>query len=140
MASLTQGRIVHVEMLDPQGRNPKSRPAVVITATRDIHAEGEVTLVAISSRLDAAAPEHQVELPWHAQGHTPTKLTKPSVAVCTWLITVPVGSIAPENHGGMVPGAKVIPIVQKVHALFANRPADTTEAPAKEDASGEQPT
>src|SRR5439155_1295729 len=121
-----------------QGRNLKARPAVVITATRDIHPEGEVTLVAISGRRDAAPPESHVELPWHAQGHTPTKLTKPSVAVCTWLTTVPVSSIAPENLGGVVPGAKVIQIVQRVNALSANRPPEKEQAPGEEGASEEQ--
>ncbi|MFO0846770.1 MAG: hypothetical protein U0797_31135, partial [Gemmataceae bacterium] len=71
-------------------------------------------------------------MPWHAQGNTSTKLTKPSVAICSWLLTVPVSSLAPENFGGMVPGAKVIQIVQTVNAL-ATRRTDPTQEEVKND-------
>jgi hypothetical protein len=41
MADLRRDRIVWVEVLDPQDRNPKCLPAVIITATEDIWPDGE---------------------------------------------------------------------------------------------------
>jgi mRNA-degrading endonuclease toxin of MazEF toxin-antitoxin module len=117
---LERGRIVYVEQPDPQGRNPKRRPCVIVTATEDIKPEGEATVVAISGRQDLALPEHQVELPWHAQGHPRTGLTKRSVAVCTWLATVPVSSIV--GYGGKVAAAHLIQILQKIQGAGAAGP------------------
>jgi mRNA-degrading endonuclease toxin of MazEF toxin-antitoxin module len=65
MSPLVRGRIVWVELLDPQGRNRKCRPAVIVTPDVDIRADGEVWVVAISSQLTEAPAEVQVELPWH---------------------------------------------------------------------------
>jgi hypothetical protein len=44
---LCRGRIVWVELTDPQGRNPKCRPAVIVTPTEDIRADGEVSCMVI---------------------------------------------------------------------------------------------
>src|SRR4029077_19453103 len=49
MSSPGYGRIIWVEILDPQGRNPKCRPAVILTADADIRPDGEVWVVAIST-------------------------------------------------------------------------------------------
>jgi mRNA-degrading endonuclease toxin of MazEF toxin-antitoxin module len=69
VSPICRGRIVWVELLDPQGRNPKCRPAVIVSPDADIRAAGEVWLVGISTQLDEAAPEAQVELPWHRGRH-----------------------------------------------------------------------
>jgi mRNA-degrading endonuclease toxin of MazEF toxin-antitoxin module len=90
VADLCRGRIVRVEVLDPQDRNPKCRPAVIVIPTEDIRPDGEVVLVAITSSVNAAPAERQVALPWHAQGQAKTRLTKPSVAVCDWVFKRPV--------------------------------------------------
>jgi hypothetical protein len=42
MSGLCRGRIVWVELLDPQGRNSKCRPAVIVTTDDEIRPEGEV--------------------------------------------------------------------------------------------------
>lgn len=67
-APLAQGRIVWVELLDPQGRNPKARPAVILTPTAEIQPEGTVVAAAVTSNLDASPAELCVELPWHRDG------------------------------------------------------------------------
>ena len=85
MSQLSRGRIVWVELLDPQGRNPKCRPAVIVTPDADIRADGEVWIVAISTQLDEAAAEDQVELPWDRRGHPRTGLRERCAAVCTWM-------------------------------------------------------
>jgi hypothetical protein len=42
VSQLCRGRIVWVELLDPQGRNPKCRPAVIVTPDADLKDDGEV--------------------------------------------------------------------------------------------------
>jgi hypothetical protein len=66
MSTPERGRIIWAEVPDPQGRNPKPRPLVILTATEEIQPEGMVQWAAISSQLDQAPAEVQVELPWHA--------------------------------------------------------------------------
>jgi mRNA-degrading endonuclease toxin of MazEF toxin-antitoxin module len=52
VAQLCRGRIIWVELLDPQGSNRKCRPAVVMTPDADVRDDGEVLVVAISTQLD----------------------------------------------------------------------------------------
>ncbi|SRR5579875_710363 len=125
MPNLCRGRIVRVEVLDPQNRNPKCRPAVIITPTEEIRTEGDVVLVAITGNVNAAPPEMQVPLPWHAQGQAGTRLTKPSVAVCSWVFTSPVSKI--QSYGGMIPDRQMLEILDKLNALTPPPP----EAPSK---------
>jgi mRNA-degrading endonuclease toxin of MazEF toxin-antitoxin module len=104
-----------VEVLDPQGRNPKCRPAVIVTPTEEIRPDGDVVLVGITGSLDAAPPETQVALPWQRQGQTRTRLNKPSVAVCTWVFKRPVSSI--QAYSGIVPDREMLQILGKLNAL-----------------------
>jgi hypothetical protein len=76
----TIGEIVSVvDMLDPTGRNPKLRPAVIVSAT-----ETGFIVVAISSRLDIATERTHVILPWESGGHPRTGLNRKCAAVCFW--------------------------------------------------------
>jgi mRNA-degrading endonuclease toxin of MazEF toxin-antitoxin module len=90
-------------------------PALVLTPTAEIRPDGNVTLVAITGSTNATPAEAQVELPWHPQGRTATQLTKPSVAVCTWVFTRPVSSI--QAYGGIVPDRQMLQILEKINAL-----------------------
>lgn len=90
---LSQGRIVWVELLDPQGHNPKRRPAVILTPTAEIRTDGEVVVAALSSQIDQSPPEVSVPVPWQPNGHPRTKLNRRNVVVCTWLVALPVASI-----------------------------------------------
>jgi mRNA-degrading endonuclease toxin of MazEF toxin-antitoxin module len=112
VSTLCQGRIVRVEVSDPQGRNPKVRPAVIITPTEAIRPDGVVELVAITGTQDPALADVQVALPWHAQGQTKTRLTKPCLAVCTWTFASPVTSI--QSQGGIVPDRQLLQILSKI--------------------------
>ena len=87
--SLHRGQIVYVTVSDPQGRNPKRRPAIVLTPTDEIAEDGSVQLVAISNPTEHAPSEHQVLLPWHPQGQCGTRLRQESAAVCTWVFNAP---------------------------------------------------
>lgn len=124
MSNLCRGRIVRVEVLDPQNRNPKCRPAVILTPTEEIQPDGDVVLVAITGRVDAAPAEMQVALPWQAQGRTGIRLTKPSVAVCTWVFTSPISKI--QSYGGIVPDRQLLQILDKINALAPPPPEEET--------------
>lgn len=129
---LQQGRIVWVELLDPQGRNPKRRPAVVLTPSGEIR-DDEVVVAALSSQVDHSPPEVSVELPWHRDGHPRTKLNRRNVVVCTWLTTLKVTAITPDDIGGTVPFAQMARILEIVRALQGDStnppPADSEPTP-----------
>jgi hypothetical protein len=113
----SRGRIVWVELLDPQGQNPKCRPAVIVTPTEDIRPDGTVWVVGITSRLDAAPTEVQVELPWDRRGHPRTGLRERCAAVCTWLARVAMSDV--QSEAGNVPG----PLLARILSLVGNLPA-----------------
>ena len=114
---LHQGRIVWVELLDPQGRNPKRRPAVVLTPTAEIRNDGEVVVAALSSQIDQSPPDVSVPVPWQPNGHPKTKLNRQNVVVCTWLVTLPVASIQLTDVGGVVPFAQMARVLEIVRSL-----------------------
>ena len=130
---LQQGRIVWVEVLDPQGRNPKRRPAVILTPTDEIRADGEIVVAAMSSQIDQSPPEVSVEVPWHRDGHPRTKLNRRNVVVCTWLVTLPVTTILPDDVGGLVPFAQMARVLEIVRSLDSGPvnpiPPDTVTNP-----------
>ncbi len=115
VSDLRRGRIVRVEVPDPQNRNPKCRPAIILTPTAEIRPGGDLVLVAITGSVNAAPADVQVALPWHRQGRTATRLNKPSVAVCTWVFTRPASSI--RGYGGVVPDRQMLQILDKIKAL-----------------------
>lgn len=112
MAQLCRGRIVWVELLDPQGRNPTCRPAVIVTPDEDIRDDGEVWVVAVSTQLNQAPAEVVVELPWHRGGHSRTKLREPCAAICTWMEKVSVANI--RGFAGIVPGRQLLDILSRI--------------------------
>ena len=112
MSQLRRGRIVWVELLDPQARNPKCRPAIIVTPDADLREDGEVWVVAISTQLDEPPIEAQVALPWDRRGHPRTGLTQRCVAVCTWMAKVSVASI--QGYAGIVPGRQLLDILTRI--------------------------
>jgi mRNA-degrading endonuclease toxin of MazEF toxin-antitoxin module len=122
--SLCRGRIVWVELLDPQDRNLKCRPAVIVTADTDIQDDGEVWVVAISTQLSEAPAEVQVELPWDRRGHPRTGLKERCAAVCTWMEKVSVTSI--QGCAGIVPGRQLLDILTRIKP--PDPPAEPTES------------
>lgn len=121
MADIRHGRIVWVELPDPRGRNPKVRPAVVLSATVDITPDGEIQVAAVTGATTLSPPGECVELPWLGTGHPVTKLNKPCVAVVTWLARVPVSAV--HRVGGTVPTPKMLDIIRRVSARAGNSPA-----------------
>ena len=127
MPQLCRGRIVWVELLDPQGRNRKCRPAVIVTPDADIKDDGQVWVVAISTQFREAPADVQVELPWDRRGHPRTKLKERCAAVCTWMEKVAVASI--QETAGIVPGRQLLDILTRIKVPDApSEPADPDEA------------
>jgi mRNA interferase MazF len=113
VSQLCRGRIVWVELPDPQGRNPKCRPAVIVTADADIQPDGEVWVVAISTQHNEAPVEVQVELPWDPRRHPRTGLKERCAAICTWMVKVRVASI--QGYAGVVPGRQLLDILTRIN-------------------------
>jgi mRNA-degrading endonuclease toxin of MazEF toxin-antitoxin module len=112
VSQLCRGRIVWVELVDPQSRNPKCRPAIIITPDADLRDDGEVWVVAISTQLDEAPVEAQVALPWDRRGHPRTGLKQRCAAVCSWMEKVSVASI--QGYAGIVPGRQLLDILTRI--------------------------
>jgi len=121
MSTLCRGRIVWAETLDPQGRNPKQSPCVVVTATEEIVPGTPLVAVAITGTAGAAPPEDEVEIPWHAdRRHSRTGLTAPSVAVCSWRVALLPEAV--RSFGGVVPAGPLLRILARLAALDATGP------------------
>ena len=76
--------------LDPNGVNPKNRPAVVIS---DDCTGPTIVVVYITGEMDDPLPPEQVAMRWAAEGHQLTGLHKPCVAVCSWYERVSVSRL-----------------------------------------------
>ena len=85
MNALRQGQVILVSVTDPRGKNPKPRPAVILTATDELSTADEFVVSAISTQFDEPLPEEYVKLPWSRDGRAKTGLTQPSVVKCRWL-------------------------------------------------------
>src|SRR6478609_3353578 len=117
--ALRQGRIVWVEIPDPRGQNPKIRPAVILTPTGEIRADGVVQVAAITTSVGAPAGV-AVSLPWHRNGHPRTKLRRPSEVVCSWIAEVPAVTL--QVTEGLVP-------IRELNEILSKRPRATSDPP-----------
>lgn len=81
---LAQGSIIKASVLDPQSRNRKERPLVLLTPTLIIPQAPVLVAVAITSTLRDPLPDTYVLLPWHNARHPVTGLNRKCAAVCDW--------------------------------------------------------
>lgn len=86
--ALEQGCIIWIEVLDPNGQNPKTRPLVVITATSEIASKAVVAAVAVSTKISRPAVADEVPLPWSPSQDPITGLYAECVAKCRWVVPV----------------------------------------------------
>ena len=112
MPTLRRGEIVLAEVTDPQGQNRKPRPLVILTPTEEIREGEHFVAVAVSSTFPHPVPDDCVELPYHPAGQARTRLRKPSVAVCSWL--VPLTHTDVIRPIGWVPDQQMLAILDKV--------------------------
>ncbi len=119
-SKLTPGQIVRAMVSDPEGRNPKVRPLVLLTGDDDAPADAPLIAVAISSTLPKRLPDHYVLLPWHRAGNRQTGLKMKCAAVCDWFVQVQRAAFVEVM--GRVPDAKYAEIRQKVQAIQQRQP------------------
>jgi mRNA-degrading endonuclease toxin of MazEF toxin-antitoxin module len=100
-----QGRIVLVEIPDPQSRNAKTRPAVIVSKMEEIRSEGLIACVAVTSAVPDKLPADCVLLPFSSSGKTRTGLKIRSAAMCSWLFQITEDEI--EKYIGVVPPQKL---------------------------------
>lgn len=128
MSSPRHGRVVWVTIADPQGRNPKRRPAVILTPTDDIAEGGEIDVVGITTSFELAPAEVQTELQFDPRGSCRSGLRERSWAVATWVMRLPVAAI--ESYGGTIPGRQMAEIHRKIAALAGEgASAGSSDAP-----------
>lgn len=115
MPKPVRGRIIKADVLDPQGRNRKRRPLVIITASEQILPGGSFWGVAITSAVSEPLPDDCVALPFHPRGHAKTKLRTFCAAKCTWLQKIEHEEDIYE-YLGFVPEKQLLEILKKVDA------------------------
>ena len=113
---IIRGSIVWASVVDPNGRNPKERPAIVISSDKHILSSDELVAVAVSSRVQLADGAQNVRIPWHRGRHPVTGLDRPCVAVCDWLIRLNKVDII--DVGGTCPPKQLMEILQTVARLY----------------------
>lgn len=115
-ATFSQGNIVWVAIPDSHGGNVKRRPAVVVSADDKIGADGFIRVAAITALIGQAPFAETVELPHDSQGHSVTRLKRPSEVVCSWVVRVAIDDV--EDSGGRVPPEVLNEILVKVERLI----------------------
>jgi hypothetical protein len=102
MAHLCQGRIVWTPVADRNRRNRYPRPVIILTPDEQIGQAKELFGVVASNTAAVINPRppHCIDLPFHPSGRVGTKLRKPTVAVCNWVVAVDRAEI--EDMGGIV--------------------------------------
>jgi PemK-like, MazF-like toxin of type II toxin-antitoxin system len=120
------GEIVLVTgLLDPQGRNPKDRPCVVVTPTADLEQGLPLQVVAITTWVPDPLPDDHVLLPWQPPRHPKTGLNKKNAAVCSWLARVDEGQVL--RSVGAVPGKQLLVIAEILARLAPPKDDDEAE-------------
>lgn len=123
MATLARGSIIWAMVPDPQGRNPKPRPLVVLTPPDQIPNAAVLQCVAVTTQTGQAPADAQVPLPWQPRGHPRTGLKSASAAVYTWLVQVAKADV--QSIAGSVPARQLLDILNKVAELAAAQDSAT---------------
>lgn len=123
MSILCHGSIVWIEVTDSRG-NVKTRPVVVVSGPGDIANSQSLVGVACShsAAVHGEASPYHVELPFHAQRKVRTKLGRPTVAVCNWLVEFDRKDIR-INEGGVVPPQVLLEILSKLPDCDEGKPS-----------------
>ena len=123
-----RGQIVVATVNDPQGRNPKPRPCVVVSFDESNAAGNPLALIAITGELGEVRTEDRVDLPYlHDRRHPVTGLDKPCAAACFWQEVVPQDAVL--RVLGTVPPEPLHRILARVGELVAAARAARDAAP-----------
>lgn len=127
MPNLGRGRIIRATILDPQGRNAKSRPVVVVVPPVDNDPATTLGVIGVSTQIGMAPADVCVSLPWQNGGHPRTGLSARCEAVCTWLETITVANV--EREIGQVPADRMLAILQILTRLTPPAAPPTVSPP-----------
>ena len=114
-----QGDIVWAVRADPQGRNEKRRPFVVMTLSEEIREGETIVVAAITTTLPNPLTDEYVDIPWHRNGSALTRLRKRCAVHCGWIDELALDAV--EQTRGRVSGGKLLEILQKVNDLWIRR-------------------
>ena len=119
MPNLRFGDIVEAEILDPNGKNKKPRPVVVVTPDSEMTSALSIAVVAISTLPPSGAlPASYFELPAkltvHGKGHPVTGLKAQCWAKCDWRCAIDKSDILYVR--GCVPAS----ILKKIAVYLAS--------------------
>jgi hypothetical protein len=118
MTVLRQGSVVRAWVNDPQGGNPKCRPLIVITPTKEI-GDGLIAVVAITGEFADPPAHDEIPLPFDPTGKAKTGLRKPSVAKCSWQEAVAPADVVDDGKQRWIPSQHLTLILEKIAELDA---------------------
>ena len=106
-----RGTILLVSQVpDQNGGNHKDRHVVLLNDLDSSHTIFHG--VAVTGTFTYPLPPTSVSLPSHRQGRGQTGLNKPSVAVCSWIVTATPADIILKR--GSIPSRDLLTILQQV--------------------------
>lgn len=109
MPRIERGTIFFATYADPQGRNPKHRPTLVVSV------DGEcIHCVAISHTIHDPPTDNEILLPYAERGPCRTGLTKKSAAICNWPVLVQAGDVTEVS--GILPPRYMKAVVERIAA------------------------
>lgn len=113
--------MVKVWLKDPNGRNLKEHPVVLVDMDDEIKANSVVNGVVASNTAAIKVPrlDTWIELPYHSGGRCHTGFDKPTVAVCEWHVTLEKATITEAMIEGRVQARYVLEIRDKLKAIRA---------------------
>jgi mRNA-degrading endonuclease toxin of MazEF toxin-antitoxin module len=110
------GHIVIVsDVLDPQGRNSKDRPCVVVGVSSADDAETLYRVVGITTSLPAELTPDHVPIPWQRPRHPETGLNERNAALCSWVVRVDESRII--RRIGDTPPRRLLEIAEALKRL-----------------------
>ncbi len=116
MLIVRYGDIVIVSrLLDPNGRNPKDHPAVVVTSLGEADLQSLIEVAAITTLIPDPLPDDHILLPWHLPRHPRTGLNKKGAVVGTWLTEISQDRVL--RYIGHVPGRQLLELVALLDRL-----------------------
>lgn len=124
MPSYRYGDIVTLVIPDPNGVNPKLRPALIVSTDEELATQPVIRVASISSSsIPKPLPSAYFKLPWKRGKHPKTGLDRHSVVKCDWLAQVSDDQIV--SRIGTAPASVMIEIAK----YFASQEDDQSQTP-----------
>jgi hypothetical protein len=123
------GNIVLIRQVpDKQGGNHKDRFVVLVRDYND--GDAEISGVAITGSFNFPLASTSVKMPYRKDGNCKTRLNKPCVADCTWLVVATPTDIIKKQ--GFTPPIELAKILQEVQKQLPPAPPASPVPPAQQ--------